>query len=152
MAESIFKRVTVNPIHQKRRTVLTDPSLYAAEKKCKKLGIHQCTRTILMCMDTGTAKCASGSQMKESWKYLKSRLKELKLSHRGGIFRIKTQCNGVCRGGPIITVMPEGVWYGGCNPEAIERIIQQHFLNGQIVDDLVIARSMTDSPITDIDG
>lgn len=91
-------------------------------------------------MDRKTAKCASAKQMTKSWKYLKSRLKELKLDGKGGAIRIKMDCIGICRSGPILAVMPDGVWYGRCTPEAIDRIIQEHIVDGNTVEELVIAQ------------
>lgn len=37
-----------------------------------------------------------------------------------------------------MVVYPDGVWYKATSPEVIERIIQEHLLNNQVVTDHVI--------------
>ena len=49
-------------------------------------------------------------------------------------------CLGVCSGGPIMVVYPEGVWYHHVDVDALERIFHQHILGGQPVDELVFHR------------
>lgn len=65
--------------------------------------------------------------------YMKSRLLELGMDdvrvNRAG-------CLGVCVQGPIMVVHPEGVWYCHLNKENIDRIIEQHFKSGDVVEDL----------------
>jgi (2Fe-2S) ferredoxin len=54
--------------------------------------------------------------------------------------RGETPCLGVCAGGPIVVVYPEGVWYGGVTPELLERIVIEHLRDGRVVDEAVIHR------------
>ena len=54
--------------------------------------------------------------------------------------RGETPCLGVCAGGPIVVIYPEGIWYGGVTPELLERIVVEHLKNGQVVEEAVFHR------------
>jgi len=54
--------------------------------------------------------------------------------------RGETPCLGVCTGGPIVVVYPEGIWYGGVTPAVMERIVVEHLRDGRIVEDAVFHR------------
>ena len=54
--------------------------------------------------------------------------------------RSETPCLGVCAGGPIVAVYPEGVWYAGVTPQLLERIVVEHLKHGQIVEEAVFHR------------
>ena len=54
--------------------------------------------------------------------------------------RGETPCLGVCEGGPVVVVYPEGVWYRGVTPELLERIVVEHLRDGRVVDDAVFHR------------
>jgi len=54
--------------------------------------------------------------------------------------RGETPCLGVCAGGPIVVVYPEGVWYAGVTPQLLERIVVEHLGKGQIVEEAVFHR------------
>ena len=54
--------------------------------------------------------------------------------------RGETPCLGVCAGGPIVVVYPEGVWYAGVTEDLLERIVVQHLKGGRIVESAVFHR------------
>ena len=56
------------------------------------------------------------------------------------IKRGETPCLGVCDGGPILVVYPEGVWYAGVTPALLERIVVEHLRDGRVVEEAVFHR------------
>lgn len=54
--------------------------------------------------------------------------------------RSETPCLGVCEGGPIVAVYPEGIWYRGVTPELLERIVVEHLRDGNVVEHAVFHR------------
>jgi cob(I)alamin adenosyltransferase len=51
-----------------------------------------------------------------------------------------TGCLGVCSGGPILVVYPDGIWYHHVDVALLERIVHEHLLCGQPVEDYVFHR------------
>ena len=71
--------------------------------------------------------------------YAKARIKELGLSGEGKI-RINTAgCLDRCAEGPVLVVYPEDVWYTYIDKDDIDEIIDEHLINGRVVERLRIS-------------
>ena len=95
-------------------------------------------RHVLVC--TG-GYCAASSRGRALYSQL-----ALLLQREGLLFgptrvkRSEAPCLGVCHGGPIVCVYPEGIWYGHVTPPLLERIVVEHLKGGRIIEEAVFHR------------
>lgn len=54
---------------------------------------------------------------------------------------VMTGCNGFCAVGPIMTVMPEGIFYHSLTEQVIPHLVEEHFLKGRPVQKLMFTPS-----------
>jgi (2Fe-2S) ferredoxin len=85
--------------------------------------------------------CSPDQRGRELYRLLPTLLqREGLLFGPGRVKRGETPCLGVCAGGPIVVVYPEGVWYAAVTPALLERIVVEHLRDGRIVEEAVFHR------------
>ena len=94
--------------------------------------------SVVVCMGTG---CTSSRSPQ-----IRERLKEL--IQRDGLADqieiVGSGCFGLCEAGPVVIVHPGGTFYSHLEVEDIDRIYQEHLLEGQPVLDLIYEDAKTD--------
>ena len=96
---------------------------------------------LALCM--GTSCISSGAVAVES--ALREGIEANGLQERVTI--VRTGCNGFCAAGPILVVYPGGYLYHKVCAEDVAEIIQEHLLNGRLVERLMYRHPVTDAPI-----
>jgi NADH:ubiquinone oxidoreductase subunit F (NADH-binding)/(2Fe-2S) ferredoxin len=86
---------------------------------------------LMLCTGTG---CVSNRAF-EIREALERELEKHSLQDEIGI--VTTGCNGFCANGPIVVVQPDGIFYQKLTVDIIPRLVEEHFLKGSPVTDLM---------------
>lgn len=96
-------------------------------------------RHLLVCIGD---RCTQNNKGQALYDTLKIKLKVAGLDK--GKLRVKktrATCFGTCKSGPLLCVQPDGIWYYDINNEKLDRIINEHFIQGNPVNDYIHHRS-----------
>lgn len=97
------------------------------------------TRHVLVCTGSSCDPNASGQQLFSKMGELLGDLRKLRNPCR--VKRSSIPCLGICTGGPIIVVYPEGIWYHHVDETLLKRIVEEHLKNDQPVEDAIFYRT-----------
>jgi (2Fe-2S) ferredoxin len=95
-------------------------------------------RHVFFCLnqrDNGQACCAQ-HQAQEAFEHCKAQVKAAGVSGPGQVRVNKAGCLDRCAGGPVMVVYPEAVWYTFVDHADIDEIVQQHLVQGRVVERL----------------
>jgi (2Fe-2S) ferredoxin len=84
------------------------------------------------------AACCANHNAEGMREHAKKRIKELKLSGEGKVRINSSGCLDRCEEGPCIVVYPEGTWYTYVDKQDIDEIVDEHLVNGRVVERLKI--------------
>jgi (2Fe-2S) ferredoxin len=96
-------------------------------------------RHIFFCTNdrpNGEASCAQHAAL-DAFNHCKQAIKQAGLSGAGKVRVNKAGCLDRCAGGPIAVVYPEGIWYSFVDTDDIDEIVEEHLVNGRVVERLL---------------
>ncbi|MFA7242315.1 MAG: (2Fe-2S) ferredoxin domain-containing protein [Sulfuricellaceae bacterium] len=82
--------------------------------------------------------CCSDHNAQEMRIHAKKKIKALDLNGQGKVRINSAGCLDRCNKGPVLVVYPEAVWYTYADKNDIDEIVEQHLVNGKVVERLKI--------------
>jgi (2Fe-2S) ferredoxin len=113
-----------------------EKSELSAEVVKPKIGRYR--RHLLVC--TGT-RCTQDGESQQLFDSLGDKFKAAGLNE--GELRVKrsrVSCFAACKGGPVMCVQPDGIWYYNVTDSNMDKIIDRHLCNGEPVEELIFHR------------
>lgn len=83
--------------------------------------------------------CCQDHQAQEMLHYAKDKIKSLGLPASCSVRANASGCLGRCELGPVLLIYPEGIWYTYHSKADIDTILNEHILNGRVVERLRLA-------------
>ena len=80
--------------------------------------------------------CCQNFNAKAMRDYAKAEVKKRKLAGKGGVRINSAGCLDRCPLGPVLVIYPEETWYTYVDRSDIDDIIEQHLVNGKVVERL----------------
>ncbi|MCF6219162.1 MAG: (2Fe-2S) ferredoxin domain-containing protein [Gammaproteobacteria bacterium] len=107
-----------------------------SEVKKPKLSAYK--RHMLVCVGP---RCAKEGESQRLFESLGKKFKAAGIDK--GALRVKrtrSHCFATCKGGPVLCIQPDGIWYYNVTEDNLDRIIDQHLVNGEPVEQLIYHR------------
>jgi (2Fe-2S) ferredoxin len=82
--------------------------------------------------------CCNNHGAQELRDYAKQRVKQLGLAGKGKVRINQAGCLDRCEEGPVLVIYPEEVWYTYVDRQDVDEIIDEHLVNGRVVERLRI--------------
>lgn len=121
-------------------TTVAEPNPIVNTGKRLRNTVRPYVQHILVCTDKKSKQCKKGGP--EILKTFQKLIKERKLGKQVMVSEIGHV--GGCSLGPNVLVYPEGVWYGQVTPADIGEIVDEHILEGRVVQRLLRGQRQND--------
>lgn len=82
--------------------------------------------------------CCADGNASALWQYAKAKIKALDQNGYGKVRINSAGCLDRCAEGPALVIYPDGVWYRYQSQADIDEIINEHLLQGNIVERLLL--------------
>ena len=117
----------------------TNEGLSGARAEAERRGVGGYRRHVFLCIGPD---CCTPEEGMAAWTRLKRAVGELN-AHGDAppIYRTKVGCLRICESGPVAVVYPEGRWYAGLVPDALDRVIAEELGHGRPVPDHLIGKN-----------